>query len=85
MLTAEQVCNFLAEIEVQRDPWHFVKNIGKVLRKLSSKKGIAIIAHRKSDIIQHMWFCMRTCGGSATVMEVVTTNYKINIRHSNVM
>ena len=76
--TPEQIREALGTVIVQRDPWHMVKNQAKILTKIASKKGMAIFSHRKADIIQHLWHCMRTCGGSAEVLE---SKWKTMVAH----
>ena len=52
----------------QFDIWHFSKNIKKKLVKAGKKKNLEIIKDWIKSIINHFWWCCKTCAGSADVL-----------------
>ena len=56
------------EISHQFDIWHFSKNIKKKLLKAAKKKDCEIINDWIKAIINHFWWCCKTCDGSVDVL-----------------
>ena len=62
------LCEEKSEIEHQYDIWHFSKNVKKKLVQAAKKKDCAIINDWIKAIINHFWWCCKSCDGSVDVL-----------------
>ena len=67
----------------QFDIWHFSKNIKKALSKAGKKKDCEIINDWTKAIINHFWWCCKTCDGSEEILRERWTSlmFHISNRH----
>ena len=67
----------------QFDIWHFTKNIKKALLKAAKKKDCEIINDWVKAIINHFWWCCKTCGGSEEVLRERWTSLMFHISNKH--
>lgn len=60
----------MSDVDLSLDVWHKSKSIRKALGKVSSSKENARLKEWITPIVNHFWYCSRTCGGKADVLKV---------------
>ena len=60
----------MAEVLLSLDVWHKSKNLRKALNKLAALKANADLKEWITPIVNHFWYCSRTCGENLNVFKV---------------